>query len=530
MTISTETDALDPLIGTTIAGNFEIHELIGEGAMGRVYAARQVSLDKEVAIKVLHPHLQNDPKVAKRFHREARAASRLSHPNSLQIIDFGAADTGTLYIAMELLDGPDLLELLEDESPLSPQRIGDILGQILLALDEAHHAGIIHRDLKPENVIVVESRGGHDHVKVCDFGIAKIVEAEGGSAITVSGFVCGTPEYMAPEQARGEVLDKRADVYAAGCMLYQLLTGEVPFTAESALGIITKHLTMKPVSPRQRKPDLHIPRGFELVCAKAMSKNRDARYPDAIALKRAIDEVVGQLGHLAVEPLGSSREDPTASTRTPDLNLPAPEVPTTNPLRWAVPLLLVAGAGVFGVLLFGGEDPANPAPTSPTARLADATVETASAPVASGPVDAGAYDGSADVEDADVAPDAEPSTPTKARRPGRRPVRPRSPPTNTNAMQESPQTAPALSPGRAAFEEGRRLFLGNDVPGAIHRFEEAARLMPRNAQVQKQLGRAYMRTGNVRRGVAAWRRYLELAPNAGDRAIAEAIISQHGGR
>lgn len=524
VTTSTETDALDPLIGTVIAGNFEVNELIGEGAMGRVYAARQVSLDKEVAIKVLHPHLQNDPKVAKRFHREARAASRLSHPNSLQIFDFGAAKDGTLYIAMELLDGPDLLELLEDESPLSPARIGDILGQILLALDEAHHAGIIHRDLKPENVIVVESRGGHDHVKVCDFGIAKIVEAEGGSAITVTGFVCGTPEYMAPEQARGETLDKRADLYAAGCMLYQLLTGEVPFTAESALGIITKHLTMKPVPPRQRKPELHIPRGLERVCDKAMSKDRDGRYRDAIELKDAIDDVIRQLGHLAAEPLGTSREDPTGITRTESLHA---AIPTGKPLRWIVPLLLVAGASIFGLLYWADEEPS--AETRMPAPLhVDAAVETASAPLVSA-ADASVQDAAVPApEDAgDIsrqAPDAE-AAPTKRR--GRRVVRPRPPP---RTSEVTAAMTPAPSPGRAAFDEGRRLFLGNDVPGAIRHFEEAARLMPRNAQVQKQLGRAYMRTGNVQRGVSAWRRYLELAPNAGDRAIAEAIISQHGGR
>ena len=235
-------DDTDPLIGTLIAHRYTLTSILGEGSMGVVYAANQEGLDHEVAVKVLHEHVAADPKVKRRFHREARMTSRLSHPNTVRVFDFGRTEEGRLYLAMELLDGPDLLELLQEDDPLTPRRIGTILIQVLNALEEAHDEGIVHRDLKPENVMVVEDHQGRERVKVCDFGIAKLVEAE-GSAITITGFVCGTPEYMAPEQARGEALDPRADIYALGCLLYRMLTGVVPFQGKSALATITEHLT-----------------------------------------------------------------------------------------------------------------------------------------------------------------------------------------------------------------------------------------------------------------------------------------------
>ncbi len=530
-------DAPDPMLGRTIAGNYEILESIGEGAMGRVYKARQVSLDKLTAIKVLHKHLAADPKVTKRFHREARAASRLSHPNSLHIIDFGEDDDGTLYIAMELLDGDDLLTVIEHDAPLTPMRIYDLMRQILSALDTAHHAGIIHRDLKPENVVVLESPGGEEHVKVCDFGIAKIQEAEGGSAITVSGFVCGTPEYMAPEQARGEQLDPRADLYAAGCMLYQMLTGKLPFTAESALGIITKHLTEIPVPPRERTPEWSVPRALERVCLKAMAKDREARYPDAASMSEALKEAVEALGPAAKKPLGSVREDPTA-----DIELPSggtAELPAAGggSLGWIVGLVLLGGAavGVAVVSRPGGEpagdppdtvevhsapDAATPEPDEP--EEADAGLGTAEAPPDAGH-DAGA---------GEAAPQPAGRRPAKGRRAERGAVQGgmqaeaggagESEQNGGGPTAETPRET--VSPGQAAYEEGRRSFLANDVAGAIERFEEAARLMPRNAQVHKQLGRAYMRAGQVDRAAASYRRYLELSPNAPDRAIVERMI------
>lgn len=335
----------DELPGSTLADKFEVIDLLGEGAMGRIYRARQISLDKIIAIKVLHRHLAADPKVVKRFHREARAASRLSHANALQVIDFGEAADGTLYIAMEYLQGLDLQKLIKRDFPFTPNRIGHLLGQILDALEEAHLAGVVHRDLKPDNVLVLDSREMGERVKVCDFGIAKIAESDDGmSALTMSGFVCGTPEYMAPEQARGEELDARADLYSAGVILYQLLTGERPFTADTAIGVISKHLAEQPVPPRVRKPGWGIPRALEAVCMKALVKDREQRYATATEMAFALKKAVADLAESADIPIGEGRgklpdgDDPsfanaaTVAATPAAISAPAPPAtPATTP-------------------------------------------------------------------------------------------------------------------------------------------------------------------------------------------------------
>src|SRR5262249_51285573 len=247
------------------------------------------------AIKVLHRHLQGDEALAKRFHREAKAASSLNHPNSLQIIDFGQSDQGELFIAMELLSGRDLANVIHQDFPLPLERVVRIMTQVLSALDEAHAAGIIHRDLKPENIMIVDRRGERDFVKVCDFGIAKIqdAKAEGDSGtITMAGVVCGTPEYMSPEQCRGEKLDGRSDLYPVGVILYRMAPGQLPFTAESALGIVTKHLTQEPVPPTQCAPQLAIDPGLEALILEAMQKNREQRPRSAFEMREKLESLL----------------------------------------------------------------------------------------------------------------------------------------------------------------------------------------------------------------------------------------------
>ncbi len=501
-------DAPDPLVGRVIADKYELLEIIGEGSMGSVYGAHQIDLDREVAVKVLHTHVAADPKVAKRFHREARTASRLSHPNSLQIFDFGREDEGpVLYIIMELLDGPDLLELMEDEFPLSPRRIANLVGGVLRALEEAHDLGVIHRDLKPENIMVVEDHQGREHVKVCDFGIAKLVEAE-GSAITVTGFVCGTPEYMAPEQARGEALDARADLYAIGCLLYYLMTRTVPFSGGSALGTITKHLTEPVEPPGRRKPELYIPRAMERVCMKSLSKDPDRRYRTAGEMREALDNAVDALGELAADPLGTHEIDPTAEA-------PPPPEPSRT---WMAPVFVAIGVILIGIVVFTGTDTSTDA-NDAGVQTDSAVVDAAPAVLDTGPVvmiDAGPPD-----VESDVAPEppADANTMVSMMRP--------TPMTADAGPTMEPQTMETeIAPSRAAFEEGRRLFLANDIPGAIAQFETSRRLAPRNPQVHKQLGRAYMRNGDLGEAAASYERYLELAPNAGDRALVEQILQR----
>jgi serine/threonine protein kinase len=580
-----ELPASDPdrLLGRTLASKYRLDSLLGEGAMGRIYQAHHQLLDKDVAIKVLHQHLGGEDRVAKRFHREARAASRLSHPNSVQILDFGSTDDGVLYIAMELLDGEDLQVILDHDFPLTPRRIVSILGQALRALDEAHHVGIIHRDLKPENIVVLTDRAGRDLVKVCDFGIAKIMEGEGQS-ITVDGFVCGTPQYMAPEQARGEDVDRRLDIYAAGVVLYQMLTGSPPFSGDTALGIITKHLTDEAVPPRKRRPELGIPESLERIAKKAMSKSRNDRFATAKEMSDALEAAIDELGPLADERLGegrlaeqASKEAELARGRTEEA-LAKSDRPSAGSDGGAatsssvalpvqrVPWGMVATGVAMIALVAAAWSLVRPAPAPTTSQPITADVHevrtTAAPPVTSEPIVAppATTEPTPPPTEPVIAPPsttAEPTPPaTTATSEASSPRRPLTSaggrvtpfgtrsggsaasvapqPPVTSAVGATPSAAatqqvpePALSPARRAFEAGRSAFLAQDFRGAIRSFEEAARLSPSDADVQKQLGRAYMRAGDIPRGVAAYRRYLELAPAATDRAVIESIISQH---
>jgi eukaryotic-like serine/threonine-protein kinase len=330
------------LIGRTIAGKFLVESPIGNGAMGAVYRARQIALDKTIAIKVLHGEHADDPTFAARFQREAKAASRLNHPNSMQVIDFGEEPDGLLYIAMEYLDGRSLHRVLYEEGPLSPARVADILMQTLAALAVAHDMGVVHRDLKPENIVILRGTDddgrAKDMVKVCDFGIAKITdsrayrgtpERESGAPVTTSGFLIGTPEYMSPEQARGDKLDARSDLYSVGVLLFEMLVGRVPFEAESAIGVVLKHITEEAPRPSSRAPAVE-PR-LEAICLRALRKAREARYQSAREMRaelRAVAEyrdpvssVPGIAGVAAV----SGAPAASSATSAPDVQLGAAE-------------------------------------------------------------------------------------------------------------------------------------------------------------------------------------------------------------
>src|SRR3984885_7607647 len=239
----------DPLVGRTLPGGYVILDLVGIGGMGRVYRAEQTALARTVAVKIIHPHLLGEENAAARFITEARAASRLNHPNSVGVIDFGKTPDGQLYLVMEFLRGRDLARVTYEEGALPFRRIVDVLRQTLAALAEAHNEHIIHRDLKPENIILEPVRTGADFVKVVDFGLAKMRVETQAPGITSPGIVCGTPEYMSPEQARGDPLDPRSDLYAVGVILYQLVSGKLPFEADSPTQVVLAHLTDLPQDP-----------------------------------------------------------------------------------------------------------------------------------------------------------------------------------------------------------------------------------------------------------------------------------------
>jgi serine/threonine protein kinase len=299
----------DPLIGRTLPGGYVILDLVGIGGMGRVYRAEQTNLARTVAVKIIHPHLVGEENAAARFITEARAASRLNHPNSVGVIDFGKTPDGQLYLVMEFLRGRDLARVAYEEGPLPFRRIIDVLRQVLAALSEAHHLEIIHRDLKPENVILEPMRTGGDFVKVVDFGLAKMREETRGPQITSPGIVCGTPEYMSPEQGRGDPLDARSDLYAVGVILFQLLTGRLPFEADSPTQVVLMHLSTPPPDPRKIAPDRMIPEALVEVVLKALAKEPRDRYPDAEGYREALVAALAQ-----IEAPGSVRVPERAST------------------------------------------------------------------------------------------------------------------------------------------------------------------------------------------------------------------------
>lgn len=282
----------DPYIGREILnGQFKIQKKIGTGGMGAVYRAHQPEMNRPVAVKILHAKLKNRKDLVSRFRREARAMSHLTHPNTVKVMMYGELDDGELYIVMEYLEGKNLNQVVRREGPLDVPRAIPILMQVCGALEEAHQLGIVHRDLKPENIFLTNSGGLSDFAKVLDFGLAKVTERElrpGSIMLTQEGMVFGTPEFMSPEQAQGQALDKRSDIYSLAVILYEALTGKLPFDARSSMEYIQLHVAKAPIPLDERIPGKTFPSGLGDVLAKAMSKNPSKRYPSASAFADAL--------------------------------------------------------------------------------------------------------------------------------------------------------------------------------------------------------------------------------------------------
>jgi tRNA A-37 threonylcarbamoyl transferase component Bud32 len=270
----------DKLVGQLLAGKYKILKKIGEGGMGSVYIATQEPIDRKVAVKVLLGKLAEDEIAVKRFEQEARAISKMQHPNTVTIYDFGRTteeEDDRLYIVMEYLKGQTLTQVLRKDKVLAPARACKVVRQVCASLADAHATGIIHRDLKPDNIFLTEVGGDKDWVKVLDFGVAKLADSEGAGTLTQTGMIFGTPKYMSPEQAEGRPIDYRADIYALGVVLYELLVGRPPFVADTPVGLLLKHISEPPPPFSKVRPDLQIDPRLEAITMRALDKRPDAR-------------------------------------------------------------------------------------------------------------------------------------------------------------------------------------------------------------------------------------------------------------
>ncbi len=268
-------------------GQYQLRNKIGAGGMGEVYMAEHQLLKRPCALKLIRPEAGSDPIALARFEREVQSAARLSHPNSIEIYDYGHTDDGTFYYVMEFLQGMSLDELVRRAGPLPPGRAIYLLRQACAGLAEAHAIGLVHRDLKPANIFVARRGGESDVAKILDFGLVKLTQEPGAAALTADLTVSGTPSYMAPEQATAtRDLDARADIYALGAVAYFALTGRPPFVGESAFAVMMAHARDPVVPPSQIRPE--VPADLEEVVMICLAKKPDDRYPDARAMGRAL--------------------------------------------------------------------------------------------------------------------------------------------------------------------------------------------------------------------------------------------------
>src|SRR4026207_181986 len=301
----------DSLVGTTLAGKYRIDARLNEGGMGTVYRGTHGLLDKTAALKAPRPSIAAHEKVVGRFSREARAASRISHPNALSVTDFGEDESGHVFLVMEFLSGKTLKQLIRDEGPLPLARVVDITRQVGDALNAAHSQGVVHRDLKSDNIMLLDTMTG-DHAEVVAFGIAKINEPDGvvDTNLTAPNLVIGTPQYMSPEQCSQDVeIDSRSDIYSLGVILFEMLVGHVPFSGDSPTMVMMKHLQEPVPSVLEERED--VPASVARVVARAMAKVRDNRYQNVAEL---IEDLTIASG-MTIHRLGPAGATTTARAR-----------------------------------------------------------------------------------------------------------------------------------------------------------------------------------------------------------------------
>lgn len=530
---------VDPYLNRTIAGKFQVIELLGQGGMGKVYKARHLGLDKTVCIKTLKPQLLEDATVVGRFEREAKAASRLNHGNSIQVLDFGQDELGALYIVMEYVSGKDLRKTLRDEFPLGEERICHIMAQVLSALAEAHAQNVIHRDLKPENIMLEQRRGEPDYVKVLDFGIAKIQDPD-VPGLTRADVVCGTPLYMSPEQATGAQFDARADLYAIGVILYQLTTGTLPFDGGNSMEILTRHVTELPVPPRTRRPEVAISEEMEALTLKALEKLPENRPQSAEAFRAELVKIGDMLRRRREEAETAAQAASTAHKQAQAQALKQKQdaqraayrgeaaadstVALALPKKSRAPLIAGLGVGVLA-LAAGGyfflNRSAEPSPdTSPAASVAAAAA--ASAPVAAVATS--------------EPPAPEPPAPTTVPAPPEPAVAAPTvkAPSVKEAVKETVKEPPrevtrrSADPARAQalVDEGDLLTEEEDFKAAVRAYRSAIAADPGSSRAYKGLIRAGAGAEDQAATRAGLVGYLKVAPDAPDASHFRRMLDQ----
>ena len=305
----------DPYLGATIDGRYKVEALLGEGGMGVVYRCVHTIIGKKVAMKVLRADLARDAEVTERFLNEAKSASTIGNAHIIDISDFGQFQDGSTYFVMEFLVGVPLSKAVEGGQAVPVPRILHIARQLAEGLSAAHAVGIVHRDLKPDNIFLIARGGEKDFVKILDFGIAKVSTAGEGAKLTRAGAVFGTPHYMSPEQAAGQPVDHRGDVYSFGVILYEMASGRVPFDADNFMGILTQHMYKAPVPIRALVPQpQEVPPGLEAIVLKCLSKRPEHRY-------QSMDELIGDIDKLAAGNVPDAV--PEMMSRSGGFNVPA---------------------------------------------------------------------------------------------------------------------------------------------------------------------------------------------------------------
>lgn len=511
--MGSETAEIDPLTGTVLGGRYRLGRRLGEGGMGAVYVAHHIELDRSVAIKLLLPELARNRTAVERFEREARTASNIGHPNIVHVFDLGRSGDGTPYLAMELLEGRDLeAEIAASGGTLRPERTVEILAPIAAALDACHARGVVHRDIKPSNIFLAKLGRREECPKLVDFGLAMFHTSD--ERLTRTGFLAGTPHYLPPEAAHGELAGPAGDIYALATIAFEALSGKLPFESAIPNGVLVQKVTGK--APRMSERAGHaFPEALEQAVARGLARLPDDRPPDASTLVRELDEAIRGTSRTEAAMSTATAAVPhvreSESSREPPLD---PSETATHRHRrtvWLAVTLLVPLLGAATWWALGASERPSP-PTTPVAQLA----ATDAAPDR-WPDESPLEDASAAVPDAAAPASAERSVPS--------PLEP------APAVRVRPPPAPHDGGQDRSTGDAERLVRGagsllvrGDVGAAIAMLERARQIDARYPPTYRSLGLAYTRARRFDQSRAAYERYLQLAPRANDADMIRARI------